>query len=511
MNLKELAHILKARKEITYSTLFGWISRGYLPKKDTYSENDIEEIIAKIPYCKECGKRLAMETTLHVCSKCNAEAKTVCRKCGAPVHKYFNRRLVENPLCHRCSLNEPAVINAVKEGCCRSWALHREERAAAVAAAVQMPAHREKMRTFATNLWKTEGYKEKVGIKLRAFQAEKWEATGDRDYPHATRLSLHVFRCKHCNNVYADINLNNERQPSVNYCPDCCDRYTGPEKIIEQYLKSNGVEFKSHWRPKWLSGKELDFYIPQYNLAIEVDGVFYHSEGGGKGRWYHVKKTDACEENGVHLVHIWDLEIRHKWEVVKDRLNALLLKNTRRIGGRTCEIAEIKTSIAREFLEKNHIQGFTPCSVYCGIRHKGILIGVAAFHKGRTSNPGEWELARYASSIGMHISGGMSKAIAWFQKNHPNVPLISYADRRWTSSMQNAYSRFKYIRKTPPSYYYAYHTRIYRREKFMLKHLVKNPITANTYRPGMTERECCSKIPGLFKIWDCGQLLYRMI
>lgn len=511
MNLKELYIALYEKAGVPRGTSPGWRTAGYIPEKEEYTQQDLEEILAKIPYCKECGKRLAMETTLCVCSKCNEEAKTVCRKCGAAVHKYFNRRLVVNPICRKCSLNEPAVINAVREGCNRSWALHGKERAAAVAAAVQMPAHREKMRAFTTNLWKSEEYKERVSIKLRKFQAEKWEASGKRDYPHATRLSLHVFRCKHCNSVYADVNLNNERQPFANYCPDCCDRYTGPEKIIEQYLKSREVEFKSHWRPKWLFGKELDFYIPQYNLAIEVDGVFYHSEGGGKDRLYHVKKTDACEENGIHLVHIWDLEIRYKWEVVKDRLNALLLKNTRKIGGRSCEISEIKTNAAREFLEKNHIQGFTPCSTYCGILHKGILIGVAAFHKGRTSNPGEWELARYASTIGMHISGGMSKAIAWFQKNHPNVPLISYADRRWTSSTQNAYSRFKCIRKTPPSYYYVYHAQIYRREKFMLKHLAKNPITASTYRPGMTERECCSKIQGLFKIWDCGQLLYRLI
>lgn len=511
MNLKELAYVLKTQSGITYNTLYRWLVRGYLPKKDTYTEKDIEEITAKIPYCIECGKRLPMETTLRVCSKCNNAVKTACQKCGVPVHKYFNRRLVENPICHKCSLNEPEVISAVRNACKRSWALHGQERADAVALAVKSTAHREKMKECTTKVWKQPGYREQVRLAHSAANAKKWEEGGTRDYPHAKRLSLHVFRCRHCDNVYVDIDLNNERQPSVNYCPNCADRYTGPEKIIELYLRRTGIEFIPHWRPAWLFGKELDFYIPTHNLAIEIDGVFYHSEQGGKDKWYHVEKTEACEKKGIHLIHIWDLEISYKWTIVNDRLNSLLQQNICRIGARHCQIREIKSTIARGFLERNHIQGFTPCSEYCGIYYNTNLVGVAAFHKGRTANPGEWELARYATLIGMHIAGGMSKGVAWFRRKYPGVPLISYADRRWTASARNVYAPYTLVRKTSPSYYYAYHQRIHRREKFMIKRLAKNPITASIYSPGMSERECCEKVPGLFKIWDCGQLLYRII
>lgn len=511
MNLKELAHVLKTRNGITYSTLYGWLTRGYLPKKDTYSEKDIEEIAEKIPYCIECGKRLPMETTLHVCSKCNMMVKTACLKCGAPVHKYFDRRLVENPICHKCSLNEPEVISAVRSGCCRSWAFHSKERSEAIAEAVQSPTHREKMRKLTANVWKRTDYKEKMRVVHSARQALIWENTGARDFPHAVRLSLHVFRCKHCGNEYVDQKLNNTRQPSVNYCPHCPEKFTGPEKIIEAYLKNENIKYMPHWRPKWLSGKELDFYLPEYHIAIEVDGVFYHCEAGGKDRRYHLEKTEACEENKIQLIHIWDSEIQNKWPIVLDRLKALLHKNNEKIGARKCQIHEIESNAAREFLDKNHIQGFTPCNVYYGLFYKETLVGVAAFHKGRTANSGEWELARYATILGLHVSGGMSRIITRFYESHPGSSIISYADRRWTSACKNAYSQFKYIRKTPPSYYYVYHSRIYRREKFMIKRLAKNPITASIYSPGMSERECCEKVPGLFKIWDCGQLLYHII
>lgn len=511
MNIKELCAQLTARIGVPYNTLFGWQNSGYIPKKDIYTNDDLIGILNKIPYCKECGKRLRIGTLFPVCSKCNAEIKTTCVKCGKEVHKYFNRQMVENPVCRKCALNTPNVTAVIKAAACLSWSLHKKERSAAVKKAVQMPEHRAKMKKISTEIWSAPEYKNKLKHSLAAAASRKWEEEGQREYPHSTRLSTHVFRCRHCANVYIDWNLDNSRQPSVNYCPHCRDTFSGPEKIIEKYLRISNIEYVQHMRPKWLLGKELDFYLPKHSLAIEVNGVFFHSEACGKGRMYHLEKTMACEENGIHLIHIWDVELLQKWNIIEDRLNSLLGKNTQRIGARACCMSEITSESAREFLDSNHIQGYTPCNTYCGMWHEEKLVGVAAFHKGRTGNADEWELARYASLLGVHIAGGMSRAVKWFCRKNPGVPLISYADRRWTTFSHNAYSYFHFIRKTPPAYFYAYHGKIYRREKFMKKHLAKNPITAHTYIPGMTERECCEKIKGLYKIWDCGQLVYRLV
>lgn len=511
MTWNELCKKITAITGIGYNTIFGWRALGFVKKENEYSEEYLTEILAKIPYCQECGKRQPIGTTHLICTKCNKNATVPCEKCGAPVHKYWNEKEVLHPLCHKCALNTTHVIAAVRDAAKKSWETNREMRIAATTAAVQTEEHRQKMQKLSLKAWESPGRKDKIKTIQTAVWQSKWDENGRREYPHATRLSLHVFRCSHCDTVYVDMKLDNSRQPSVNYCPNCQSHFTGPEKIIEKYLRDAGVEYISHWRPEWLSRKELDFYLPKHQLAIEIDGVFYHSEEGGKDKKYHLRKTEKCEENNIHLVHIWDLEIQNKWPIVKDRLDSLLLKNDKKIGARKCEVREIKTKTAKEFLEKNHIQGFTPCNTYCGLYYMNTLIGVAAFHKGRTANPGEWELARYATTLGMHVSGGLSRAVAWFRKSHPNTPLISYADRRWTTCGKNAYMRFTCIRKTEPSYYYAYHRQIYRREKFMLKSLAKNPITAKTYIPGMTEKECCSKISGLFKIWDCGQLLYRII
>lgn len=44
--------------------------------------------------------------------------------------------------------------------------------------------------------------------------------------------------------------------------------------------------------------KEIDLVIPKIKLAIEYNGLFWHSEQKGKASNYHVDKTDKCEEQG---------------------------------------------------------------------------------------------------------------------------------------------------------------------------------------------------------------------
>ncbi len=54
---------------------------------------------------------------------------------------------------------------------------------------------------------------------------------------------------------------------------------------MEQCLKELGVAYK--WEQRF--GKYwVDFYLPDYNLAIECDGVYWHH-----GKEEHDKKRDA--------------------------------------------------------------------------------------------------------------------------------------------------------------------------------------------------------------------------
>ena len=53
-------------------------------------------------------------------------------------------------------------------------------------------------------------------------------------------------------------------------CPLCNQSHL--EETIYNWLINNGIRFLKNYRPKWLHGKELDFYLPKYNIAIECQG-----------------------------------------------------------------------------------------------------------------------------------------------------------------------------------------------------------------------------------------------
>ena len=51
-----------------------------------------------------------------------------------------------------------------------------------------------------------------------------------------------------------------------------------------------------------LHGRELDVYVPEHHIAMEYDGLYWHSEDAGRDKGYHRRKTDDCAAAGISLV-----------------------------------------------------------------------------------------------------------------------------------------------------------------------------------------------------------------
>ena len=81
------------------------------------------------------------------------------------------------------------------------------------------------------------------------------------------------------------------------------------EKEVKRFIRELGFEVNSSNRGVLGSGFEIDILVKEKNLAIEYNGVIWHSEGKtGRDKSYHLKKTDRCEELGIQLLHIYDVE-----------------------------------------------------------------------------------------------------------------------------------------------------------------------------------------------------------
>lgn len=293
-------------------------------------------------------------------------------------------------------------------------------------------------------------------------------------------------------------------------CPKCGNQISNGEEEILHYLESiSNTEIKTRDKSV-LKGKELDIYIPEKKVAIEYDGLIWHSEKFGKDRNYHLNKTIECEKQGIRLIHIFEDEwLEHK-EIVKSKLKHILGcdYDLPKIYARKCSIEEINKERSDCFLKINHIQGKANASVYLGCFYKKQLIGVMLFKK--TNNLNNYEMVRFATDIDYHCVGIGGKLFKYFVKNYNPNKIKSFADRRWSTTLNNTiYDElgFKLLEVLKPDYSYVNDNgnRLHKfncRKQSLIKKYPK--MNLSIY---MTETEMAEKI-GLYKIWNCGLLKY---
>lgn len=258
-----------------------------------------------------------------------------------------------------------------------------------------------------------------------------------------------------------------------------------------------------------LDGNELDVYIPSMNIAFEFDGLYWHSEIKKPDKKYHLNKTIQCEEKGITLIHIFEDEWLHKNAICKSRIANLLGVTANKIFARECSIVEIDKKTAKEFFNKNHIQGNVPATVVLGLEYNGQIISMMSFgplrkNLGRNAENGSWELLRFCNEVNYNVVGGASKLFTAFIERHSPLSVISYADKRWSKG--NLYQKlgFQHLHDSEPNYFYIIGDE--RKNRFGFR----KDLLVSKYgcSPSDTEHNFCFN-QGWYRIYDCGAMLYE--
>lgn len=100
-------------------------------------------------------------------------------------------------------------------------------------------------------------------------------------------------------------------------CPTCGITESKIEDKIKEFLIENNIKFKERDR-KIIKPFELDIVLEDYKIAIEVNGIVWHSEKFNKNKNYHINKTLKCNNVGYHLLHFFEDEINNDFDRVKD-------------------------------------------------------------------------------------------------------------------------------------------------------------------------------------------------
>ncbi len=327
-----------------------------------------------------------------------------------------------------------------------------------------------------------------------------------KDEQYITEHYKHKWGCSKCNLEF--IQTWNEIQQGY-VCPKCFPRnqgYSKDEIKLSEFIESLNLNIIKNNR-NILNGRELDIYIPEKNIAIEFDGLYYHNELF-KDKNYHLNKTIDCKGNNIQLIHIFEDEFILKQDIVKSKLKQILNLNYNlpKIYARKCEIKEIDSKLKNEFLNKYHLQGEDSSNIKLGAFYNNELISVMTFSHGSISKGSKlendvWELNRFCSDYNYHIIGIASKLLSYFKKNYEWKEIYSYADRRW--SVGNLYYKlgFELDHTTKPNYWYV--KGLNRIHRFNLRKRPEEPRDIPEWVLRTKE--------GYYRIWDCGHYKFKLI
>lgn len=125
---------------------------------------------------------------------------------------------------------------------------------------------------------------------------------------------FYEFRCLKCKTEFEG-----HLHSHVPICPVCYPKYRSkPEIEIEDFIKYLGFKTLNS-RRDIIPPYEIDIFVPEKKLAIEFNGLYWHSEkNGGRDRFYHLNKTLFAEEKGMKLIHIFEDEWRDNNNFIKE-------------------------------------------------------------------------------------------------------------------------------------------------------------------------------------------------
>jgi hypothetical protein len=317
------------------------------------------------------------------------------------------------------------------------------------------------------------------------------------------------FKCLVCDNIFNSTLLGSGIIPR---CTKCYNNIKNNklETFITDFLNDNDIKFITNSR-KIIPPKEIDIFIPDYNLAIELNGLYWHGELNGKDKNYHIKKTKNCYNKNITLLHFSEDDIINKGNIILSILRNKLKLNTNKIYARKCIIKKIDNKQKTIFMNNNHLGGGnTKDSVSYALLYNNEIVSVMSFSKRKiTKGTPSWEISRFANKLNHTVIGSFSRLFNKFLLEYNPDMVISYVDLRLSSY---DYKKSVYYNNgmeldsyTPPNYWYFY--RSDNKEKFHRYKFRKDVLVKEGFDYNKTEWEIM-KERGFDRLWDCGNIKF---
>lgn len=249
---------------------------------------------------------------------------------------------------------------------------------------------------------------------------------------------------------------------------------TAIEQSIMLYLASINIEYKKEQRvDKYFP----DFILPDYDLIIECDGLYWHSDAKQPDNLYHRNKLYKFEELGYRALFFREDELENKLHIIKSMINNQLGLSTR-IFGRKTELFDLDKKIAKDFFNNNHLMGNGQGKTFSLLSEDKVVAAMQIIHKKDIL-----EISRFCNKLNTNVIGGFSKLLNRVKQYYGNYDIGTFIDRRYGQG--NYLKDLGFIKENERvSFRWCKDAKTYHRLKFR-----KNA--------GYDHR--------MRKIWDCGQ------
>jgi len=118
-------------------------------------------------------------------------------------------------------------------------------------------------------------------------------------------------------------------------CPKC--QRSSLEEKVALFLEKNGIEYEEQKKFEWLGSQRLDFYLPQYNIAIECQGIQHFLPYGNFGSSKITKeeiykkicklddlKNKLCNENNLPILYYAETQKKYRYPILTNQEELLV-------------------------------------------------------------------------------------------------------------------------------------------------------------------------------------------
>lgn len=307
------------------------------------------------------------------------------------------------------------------------------------------------------------------------------------------------FKCNTCDSIFEDsLPCGYEKPVMCSTCHPLTSGETTTSSIEKELLNFIKINYKGEILTNIrdiIPPYEIDIYLPELKLGIEMNGVYWHSDVF-KPNNYHLIKYEMCKKRDIFLIQLFEDSWRYNPLGTQSYLRHQLHIYSKYIDINNCIIQEIKEiPQEKDFLNQNNFYGYIPSDKCYGLYFEDELVAIISYKE----NNNGWNVERFCCKSGYYINNAFKTL---FLNTHPKGKYLISLDKSLFKG--STYSKLLKFQETTEPYFY-YSSRSYKWEPSYLKS--ERMISKHPEFKDLSIEEIAGVL-NYHKVYDCGRDIF---